>query len=472
MFKIIDLYRIIAEREVRISETKQINIRSDELERLLADIERSTEKISSSKTDEEKAQVYATKGHIKWELDLPEKALEDVEKALAIKELPIAYDIRGRIKTNLGQNKEAIQDFDKAIALDPKVPKSYQYRALAKRNLGLLEDALKDVETALSMNNNLMQAHYIKGIIKIDQKKYEEAVQSLDTALKLDPKYPYQAYNNRGLAKYYLKKLDEAKADLDKAIKLEPGFASAHYHRGLVAEAQKLFSEAIYDYEQARNLDAKYNEKSNEQIKACSKARTSKEDNRDILAGFIGVCISIISIIAGTGICGLIASFNNKKTPVTATHIATHVELPAQADSEGQRNIELLTTTDNPEDKPSVIKYGMNEACYQRFLEQNKKLHGPNDAYFLKTADQDGNFIITEDEITQFEETWANRLVESRYGPHKGNTAVIEDVDELVKKMGDNPVQYMEALKSIDTNNDKEITLEELKAAKKKQDTK
>lgn len=76
------------------------------------------------------------------------RALEELNKSIALQPNVEAYYQRGEVLEAQGEHTKAIEDFDKAIAQVRDSPYMYLARAMAKQNLGDLEGARQDRETA------------------------------------------------------------------------------------------------------------------------------------------------------------------------------------------------------------------------------------------------------------------------------------------------------------------------------------
>jgi len=108
------------------------------------------------------------------------------------------------------------------------------------------------------------------------QGKWREAIEEYTQAINLNPNFA-KAYAARGVAHHTLSQWEVektrvllAKQDLDKAIELDPNLVSAYVDRGYVemefayqaagrpAEAKQWMTQALADFDQAIEIDAKY----------------------------------------------------------------------------------------------------------------------------------------------------------------------------------------------------------------------
>ena len=96
----------------------------------------------------------------------PEKALADINKALAIAKSPMFYFQRGIINMARSDIAAAKADFDEVIRMTPDYAAAHQMRGLASFQAGEYEDALKFFDGAVKRDATFYQALYARGVAK------------------------------------------------------------------------------------------------------------------------------------------------------------------------------------------------------------------------------------------------------------------------------------------------------------------
>lgn len=91
------------------------------------------------------------------EMNKPEKALADAEKAVQIKHDFAELKTRAAALTACGKYKEAIGDYTNALILKPRDPKILQGRAVAYRKIGDINRALNDERAVQSFNDEVFE---------------------------------------------------------------------------------------------------------------------------------------------------------------------------------------------------------------------------------------------------------------------------------------------------------------------------
>ena len=81
------------------------------------------------------------------------RALEELNKSIAIQPTIDAYYQRGLILEAQGEHQKAINDYDQAIAVARDAPYMYRARAMAKESLGDKEGAHADRDTATQIES-------------------------------------------------------------------------------------------------------------------------------------------------------------------------------------------------------------------------------------------------------------------------------------------------------------------------------
>lgn len=112
------------------------------------------------------ADYLAARGAAYNQIGETDKALEDLNKALAIAKSPMFYFQRGIINMARSNIAAAKTDFDEVIRITPDYSAAYQMRGLASFQAGEYEDALKFFDAAVKREPTFYQALYARGVAK------------------------------------------------------------------------------------------------------------------------------------------------------------------------------------------------------------------------------------------------------------------------------------------------------------------
>jgi tetratricopeptide (TPR) repeat protein len=101
--------------------------------------------------------------------------------------------------------------------------------------------------------------YYNRGIFYYNIEDWNNALESLTQASQLDPNNP-EIYMTLGMVHLKIDALPEAEGLFTKAIEYSPSGANyrAYYSRGYANELQGDFSNAVSDYQQARQFNPTY----------------------------------------------------------------------------------------------------------------------------------------------------------------------------------------------------------------------
>jgi len=187
-----------------------------------------------------------------------DKALEDLNWAIASRRDHKAFYNRGLLFTKLNLLPQAIADYSSAIALNPSFYEAYNNRGALFEKQGHDDKAVADYNAAISLRPSYFQAYMNRGLVFERAGQYDRALADFDRAIALNPGHP-DAYYNRGLFLFNrLGKLDGALADLDRAIALNPGDPDAYFHRGLLFDRMGQLDRAIADFDKTIFLNPSY----------------------------------------------------------------------------------------------------------------------------------------------------------------------------------------------------------------------
>ena len=228
------------------------------------DIKKLTEEIEKEPNNPYR---YADRAQGYFNLNMLEKALEDINKAIELDNKKWQFFVtKGDVLANLPRYDEAIECFSKAIEAEPKDAFLYGKRGFCFFNNEDYASAIKDYKmfikldpheplvfsnlaNSLKLNKEYEEAlYYINKAIEMSPKNadfyaskaeicrlthfYKEAIDNYTKAIELDDKY-YDVYAWRAKLYYLIGDDDKAIADCKKVIELEPNnvFANGAYIR-------------------------------------------------------------------------------------------------------------------------------------------------------------------------------------------------------------------------------------------------
>jgi protein O-mannosyl-transferase len=206
------------------------------------------------------ATAYSNRALVYSEIGQYDKALDDINKALAIDPLSYGdYNNRGRSYFGKGLIDTAIEDFGKAISINPNYDKAYYNRGFAYTEKKQYDKAIEDYNKAIAINPRYYRTYNYRGLAFYKKGLFDHAIEDFDTAITLRPNYD-EAHNYRGLAYANKGLLDKAIEDFTKAIAINPNYYQAYSNRGAAYGRQQLFKEAISDFKKALAINSTFDE--------------------------------------------------------------------------------------------------------------------------------------------------------------------------------------------------------------------
>ncbi len=217
--------------------------------------------------------AYFFRAYIKDQLNDPQGALADCDKAISLNPQAAVYTIyilRGNLKQEkLNDSQGALADYNQSISLNPKYALAYSNRGFLKyQKLNDTQGALADFNQALALDPQSAIVYYNRGTLKYQKlNDTQGALADFNRAIALKP-YFAEAYSNRGLLKNSMNDSKGALADYDQAISLNPKLAEAYINRGNLKYVKLNDPQgALADYNQAISLNPKlaeaYNNRGN-----------------------------------------------------------------------------------------------------------------------------------------------------------------------------------------------------------------
>ncbi len=172
------------------------------------------------------AWVFAERSNARRQLGDLGPALEDIERALAIRPSePNWLEERAVLLHRRGDTRAALADLERVVASGHRCPALYADRALVRIALGDPEGALADAEEALRLVRDVVTLT-ARGLARRAARDPAGARADLEAALALAPSDP-EAWNNAALARKDAGDLAGAREAFDRALALRPDMSEA-----------------------------------------------------------------------------------------------------------------------------------------------------------------------------------------------------------------------------------------------------
>lgn len=159
-----------------------------------------------------------------------------------------AWLLLGQLFVELGHLDRAVEALDRAVALDPSGP-HYLARARAKAELRLLREALDDADAAVRLLPEEIEPRMIRALLR----PFSEAIDDYSEVLRLRPTH-FEAWLRRGQLHLQIEQRAEAVGDLTKALALQAEDFEARIARGRAHYELRNFDAAIADWRRALEL--------------------------------------------------------------------------------------------------------------------------------------------------------------------------------------------------------------------------
>jgi len=176
-----------------------------------------------------------------------DRARELCRQALAIApEFAPALNTLGNVERSNGNLERSLALLQQTVRLAPSEPMAHNNLGLTLQALGRLDQAIEAYRQALSLaggfaegHNNLANALFTLGAT-------DEAIEHYRQALRLAPDMA-GAWANLAFAYEARNRLDEAANAVKTALELKPGHPPARIVRGILAQRERRFDDAIDD---------------------------------------------------------------------------------------------------------------------------------------------------------------------------------------------------------------------------------
>jgi tetratricopeptide (TPR) repeat protein len=182
-----------------------------------------------------------------------QKAIENYDKALAIKPDYNAWHKRGDVLLRLGRYQEAIESYDKALIIKPDEYMVWHQRGNILLVLERNQEAVESYDKALAVKSDEYEIWYKRGITLSALGRNYEATESFGKTVAINPNH-YEAWFYRGLSLANLGHRQEALRSYDKALAINPDSYEAWYYKGQELLALKRYQEAIESYDKALTI--------------------------------------------------------------------------------------------------------------------------------------------------------------------------------------------------------------------------
>ena len=179
------------------------------------------------KNDGEKFVGYYFKGYSYYKLGLPDKAIEDIKKAMEINKEHEWYSwingssnfLLGRIFDKQGDRNKAIEYMYKSIGFVNDDSNAFSTLALMEYENEAYGNAYKNILKAIELNEKDPYAYSNQSVILLKLNKVEEALTSANISISLNDENPY-AFKHRALIYFEMNEKEKACSDLNTAKKL------------------------------------------------------------------------------------------------------------------------------------------------------------------------------------------------------------------------------------------------------------
>ncbi|HKZ08352.1 MAG TPA: tetratricopeptide repeat protein [Methylomirabilota bacterium] len=189
---------------------------------------------SGGLSNEALAYAHARRGGAYYERGETDRALGDLDRAIALKgNFTEAFINRGILHRVKGENDRALHDFDEAIRLRPDDPEVFLQRGLVYRARGEIDRAIDDFSQAIRLKSDYPEALGNRGHAYWSKEQFDRSIGDYNQALQLKPDLTEvlygraNAYRSRGES-------DRALKDYERVVQLDPGHYRAYYWQGYI----------------------------------------------------------------------------------------------------------------------------------------------------------------------------------------------------------------------------------------------
>ena len=186
--------------------------------------------------------------------DLALEALDHSNKAIALNPNESKYfRTKGTSYFHLKNYDSALISLNEAVRLDPTNSLALMGKAIVLENTGKFEAAKETYLKALAFDDDSVIIYFNLGMLYGKWNKIDSSIKFYDIVINKWPEYR-GAYTNRGEAKLQNRMYEEAIADFDEAISLDTTDKISYNNRGLCKFYLKKYQGAIADFEKALSI--------------------------------------------------------------------------------------------------------------------------------------------------------------------------------------------------------------------------
>lgn len=193
------------------------------------------------------ARAYTWRGRAYEHSDEPDRAIEDLNRAIDIEPSTIAFNVRADAYRTKGDSVRALADYERSLALERNV---FALLGIAQMrwNHEEYDLALKAMNEAMELRPGDSSLYHIRGNIYRDAGQFARAIQDYDKALELTP-WIEEVRAERCVALSLMGKSEEGLRDCDRAAEA-PGVSTVVFlQRGAVYLRLNRPDDAIADFE-------------------------------------------------------------------------------------------------------------------------------------------------------------------------------------------------------------------------------
>lgn len=205
--------------------------------------------------DPENADAYGWRGYTYAKLRNPEKAANDLDKAVSLDHSKPVFLLRcATIYNDLKRYQDLIALCSRIIEQDPSSRLPYYFRGRGYLETGDIPNAKADFNRFFAMRSNDPEAFLARGYMYFRLNDYTAAINDINKAIELAPNSQSAAYKIRAEISLKLGQPGKAISDLTKAIEISPHYYDAFRLRSQAYEALGDTKRAKADLNQAKDL--------------------------------------------------------------------------------------------------------------------------------------------------------------------------------------------------------------------------
>lgn len=198
---------------------------SDEPDRAIEDLNRAIDIEPSAIAFKFRANAYRMKGDAV-------RALADYDRSLALEQDELAWVGIAKVQVSQERYDLAVKAMDEAIKLRPGDAALYWWRGNVYRDSGQYTKAIQDYDKILEMTSLLEEVRAERCLALALMGKPQEGLGDCDRAVEKVPQSTFVLLN-RGIVYLRLNRLDDAIADFEHILKVDPDEPGALYARGI-----------------------------------------------------------------------------------------------------------------------------------------------------------------------------------------------------------------------------------------------